>query len=264
MSKFCYWSVAYGQHAKMMATAIASARAVGVTEEFHVWTDQDIPGAVNHPIGVFDKDHYLFKFRFLLNEVSKLGFDYFVFLDADNYFIKHPGVATFDSLLRQNKWFVQLESDCTSPYVKRGDWWGCPIKWYPLLLRYHGVESKRIYNTNAGFWIVRKEAIAEFYQKAMAFFDFARNELHLVNFTEEPPLAFVGHFVDDPDLNNFASTNSVWASDWTGHFKGRLPDAQYWDFEDYMTGERRRVQPAIIHAMRSKDALIKGMVATTT
>ena len=26
----------------------------------------------------------------------------------------------------------------------------------------------------------------------MAFFNFAREELHLVNFTEEPPLAYVG------------------------------------------------------------------------
>lgn len=258
MSKFCYWSVAYGNHAKMIEATIASARAVGITEDFHVWADKDVKGAISHPCGVFNKDHYIFKFKFLLDEVSKLDYDYFIFIDADNYFVRNIEGSTYDAMLRSNKWFVQLESNCTSPFVKRGDWWGCPIKWYPLLFRYLGVKSEKIYNTNAGFWIVRKEAIKEFYDKAMGFFNFARNEMHLINFTEEPALAFVGHFVDDPELNNFGATCDVWASDWTGHFKDKLPTKDHWDFEDYMTGERRRVTPAIIHAMRSKDALVRA------
>jgi len=225
----------------MMSSAIASARRCGVTEPFHVWTDRQIPGAICHPCGSFDRSFYLFKFRFLLEQVSCLDYEYFVFLDADNFFVRHPGAGTFERLLRSNPWFVQLESECTSKFVTRGDWWGCPIKWYPLLLRYHGVTSTKIYNCNAGFWIVRKEAIAKFYKMAMDFFTYAREELHLVNFTEEPPLAFVGHFVDDPELNNFAATQGVWASDWTGSFKDRLPDGSYWDFEDYMSGGKRLV-----------------------
>ena len=46
MPKFAYWSVADGNHAKMMATCIASARLAGVQEEFHIWSDQEIPGAI--------------------------------------------------------------------------------------------------------------------------------------------------------------------------------------------------------------------------
>ena len=129
-----------------------------------------------------------------------MDYDFFVFLDADNFFVRDPGQGMFQRLLRNNSSFVQLESECTNKFVVRGDWWGCPIKWYPLLLRYHGVKSAMIYNCNAGLWIVRKDAIHEFYTKAMAFFTFAREELHLVNFTEEPALAFVGHFVDDPAI----------------------------------------------------------------
>jgi hypothetical protein len=242
----------------MMATSIASARLHGVTEDFHVWTDRNIPGAICHASGNFDHRLYLFKLRFLVNEVAKLDYDYFVFLDADNFFVRHPGHGIFDQLLRDNDWFVQLESLCNSKFVHRGDWWGCPIRWYPLLLRYQGVKSEKIYNCNAGFWIVRKPAIATFYEKAMNFFNFAREELHLVNFTEEPPLAFVGHFVDNPELNNFDATCRVWASDWTGQFANRLPTGEHWDFEDYMSGERMRVNPAIVHAMRSKDALMRG------
>ena len=259
MANFCYWSVADGDHAKMIATTIASARRVGVKEDFHVWSDTDIPGAISHPSGAINKDHYLFKFKFLLNEVSKLDFEYFVWLDADNFFVRHPGKGTYDHFLRGNKWFVQLESDCTSKFVTRGDWWGCPARWYPLLMRYHGVKSKRIYNCNAGFWIVRKEAISEFYERTLNFFEFCREELHLVNFTEEPPLAFVGHLVDDPEQNNFSSTYHIWASDWTGQFGDNLPNGREWWFEDYMSGEKKRVNPAIVHCMRSKDALIRGI-----
>lgn len=256
--RFAYWSVADAEYAKMMETSVVSARAAGIVEDFHVWTDETVRGAVCHPSGVFDKNRYMFKFKFLRDEVSRFDYDYFVFIDADNYFVRHPGQGTFDRLLRDNKWFVQLESDCTSPFVKREDWWGCPIRWYSLLLRYHGVTAKRIYNTNAGFWIVRKEAIAEFCSRGIEFFEYCRNELHLVNFTEEPSLAYLGHFVDDPEQNTLCATSSVWASDWTGHFNDRLPDGRSWQFEDYMSGERHRVNPAIVHAMRSKEAMIRG------
>ena len=258
-SRFCYWSVADGEHGKMIRTTVTSARRNGVTEDFHIWSDIDIPGADVHKSGIFSKEHYLFKFKFLLNEVSKLDYEYFVWLDADNYFVRHPGDGIYDRLLRQNKWFVQLESNCTSKFVKRGDWWGCPIKWYPLLLKYHGVSAKTIYNCNAGFWVVRKEAIQEFYKKTTDFFDFCRNEMELLNFTEEAPLAYVGHFVDDPELNNFAATQSTWACDWTGWYSNRLPDGKEWDFEDYMSGEKKKVNSAIVHCMRSKDALVRGI-----
>lgn len=256
--RFAYWSVADGDYSKMTETMISAARGVGVEEDFHVWTDDTVRGAICHRSGAFDKQSYMFKFRFLLEEVSRLEYDYFVFLDADNYFVRHPGDEAFDRLLRENKWFAQLESDCTSQFVRREDWWGCPIRWYSLLMRYHGVTAKRIYNTNAGFWIVRKEAIEEFCTRGISFFEFCRSELHLVNFTEEPSIAYLGHLVERAEENTFAATCSIWASDWTGHFKDRLPDGEPWQFEDFMTGEKHRVNPAIVHALRSKNAMIRG------
>jgi hypothetical protein len=268
MPKFAYWSVADGNHAKMMATCIASARNAGVQEEFHIWGDQEIPGAVNHKVGRFNKDSYIFKFRFLRNQVKEAlkDYDYVVWIDADNYFVRHPG--DFTDLLRDNKWFIQLESEMTSPLVKRGDWWGCPTQYFPLLVRYFLLRNgtpdttewsgKRIWNTNAGFWIVRTSAIVEFYQKAMEFYEYARNGLKLASFTEEAPLAFIGHMVDDPELNTVGTTNDTWACDWTGQYKDRLPDGKQWSFEDYMSGEKKNVNPAIVHAMRSKDAMVKA------
>jgi hypothetical protein len=260
--EFCYWSVATGDHAKMFRTCIISARRVGVTEDFHVWTDEPWdtlgdPGVFFHHIEELSNDHYLFKFEYLKEEVSKLDYAYFVWLDADNFFVRKP--RPFDKLLRDNKWFVQLESKCEGQFVKRDDWWGVPIKWYKVLLHYRGVpQDQPVYNTNAGFWIVRRESIDEFYNKAIEFYEFGRNELHLLDITEEVALAYIGHFVNDWKLNVYKNTNNYWASDWTGQYVNKLPMGEVWTFEDYMSGEKNKNSPAIVHLMRAKELLIKG------
>jgi hypothetical protein len=243
-----------------MKTCIKSARAAGVKEDFHVYSDREIFGAINHPCGNYNKKHYLFKFRFLLNEISKLNYDHFVWLDADTYFVRHPGEGTFDLLLRDSKIFVQLENECTSKLVKRKDWWGVGIKYYPLVMWHMGVESKKIWNTNAGMWCVRKEHIQEFYTKAMEFWSYCYHELCVDTVTEEIALAYVGHIMQtDLEQSTFDNTCQVWATDWNSNFKDRLPDGKEWEFEDYLTGEKKKVNPSIVHAMRSKSALIKGI-----
>jgi hypothetical protein len=37
-----------------------------------------------------------------------------------------------------------------------------------------------------------------------------------------------------------------------------MPDGSFWDFQEYMTNERINVNPAIVHAMRSKNALVEN------
>lgn len=60
----------------------------------------------------------------------------------------------------------------------------------------------------------------------------------------------------NPYAHTLRRTAELWASDWTGCFRDRLPDGQSWCFEDYFTGEKLPVNPAIVHAMRSKPALV--------
>ena len=130
--KFCFWTVADGDHAKMAQIMVRSARQVGVVEDFHIWTDlPSIEGAITHDCGNFNKQSYMFKFAFLKDKVSQLDYDYFIFIDADNYFVSHPGDLTH--LMVGNKIFCQMENEITSPNVKRQDWWGCPIDKYQAL-----------------------------------------------------------------------------------------------------------------------------------
>jgi hypothetical protein len=172
MKTFMYWTIGDGKHGKMAATLVASARRAGVTADFHVWTDlPEIPGAIVHPCGNFDKTLYMFKFHFLKNEVSKLNYDHFIFLDADNYFTSNPG--DLGEMMGNSKVFVQMENEVNSN-SKRRDWWSCPVNEYSTFMQSVGVKPGKMYNCNAGLWSVAKSAVDEFYEKATYIF----NESH--------------------------------------------------------------------------------------
>jgi hypothetical protein len=255
---FCYWSVADGDYAEMFKTTVRSARAVGVREDFHVWTDRQIPGAMTHDSGQCDKRLYLFKFEFLKKSAALLEYDYFVFLDADNYFVRHPGDVL--AALHGAPVHVVLEADCTRATNTRADWWGCPLPKYVSLMRRQGVRSRAVYNTNAGFWIVHREAVERLVQLAMEFWESCRNAGY--EFTEEAPLAYAGHMLcGNPYVHTLESRTHLWASDWTGHYADLLPDGRPWHFVDYMDGHSVLVDPAIVHCMRSKAALIRAAAA---
>ena len=250
---FCYWTVADGEHALMAQTMVNSAKKCGVKEDFHIWTDiENIKGAITHKSGNFDKTLYMFKFNFLKNFVSKLDYDYYVFLDADNYFVHNPGDITF--LMNEQKIFAQMENEITSPKTKRPDWWGCPVSDYRDLFMGAGLEPETIYNTNAGFWIVDKNYTDEFYNIAVNFFLYAKNKGYK-DLTEEVSLAFLGHCMQHPESRTLDKTSWLWASDWTGYWSNSLPSYVYWDFEDYMSGEKHQVKSCIVHCMRSKHLL---------
>lgn len=254
--KFCYWTIADESHALMAKTMVQSARNCGVKEDFHIWTDlPHIHGAITHPCGNFNKSLYMFKFEFLHKYVKLLPYDYYVFLDADNYFVHHPG-NFIETLMPNQKIFVQMENEITSPRVKRPDWWGCPVEKFRDLYEETGLFIDKIYNTNAGFWIVDRRFIDEFYNITFNFFFFAKTKGYK-DFTEEVSLAFVGHCMQNPQSRILEKTSWLWASDWTGFWKDKLPTYDFWTFEDYMTGEKRDIKSCIVHCMRSKDILIE-------
>jgi len=257
MYNICYWSVADNEfgHDKMMVTLIDSARKVGIKENFHVFSNVPIKGAITHDSGSFDKKHYLFKFDFLL-EMKKLMYDYFVFVDADSMFLKNIEADDLIKYCHNSPVHITFEGDCTNPEALREDWWGCPLAEYSQLMWDKGVKSKKIYNTNAGFWIVHRDAIDSLCRLAREFWDHANSKGY--PFTEEAPLAYAGHMLCG-DANNHLLTKNpeLWASDWLGHFADRLPVIEEWGFHDYMTHEIIKVNPILVHAMRSKQKMIE-------
>lgn len=253
--RYCYWTVADGNHGLMAKTLLRSMRQVGVKEDFHIWTDhREIDDAKIHSCGSYDKTLYMFKFHFLRREVKHLDYDYFIFLDADNYFVRHPGDLSL-LINNDNKIFVQMENQVNSPQVKRDRWWGCPIAKYINLIKKYGSIHSDVWNCNAGFWIVRKVDIDSLCDLAEKFYK-DTHALGLHEFTEEPCLALLGHVFQNPYDRTLDRTSWLWGSDWTGQWSGRLPENKAWQFEDYLSGEKLMVHPAIVHCMRSKEAML--------
>ena len=89
----------------------------------------------------------------------------------------------------------------------------------------------------------------------MEFYHFCNERAY--RFVDEPLFAYAMHMLcSDVRAHTLRETADLWASDWTGQFRDRLPDGDPWWFTDYFTEERFPVNPAIVHAMRSKTALI--------
>ena len=249
---YCYWSVADGYYSQMMKSCIRSARAVGVKEDFHVFSDTNIPGATCHPAGDFNKACYLFKLTFL-KQIAELDYDYFVFLDCDNWFVRHPGNLL--NLMKGSPIHVLFECDCTRESNERGDWWDCPLDEFVRLMTDLGVKSRSIFNVNGGFWIVKKSAVERVYDLARSFWYYARDEGY--EFTEEAPLAYAAHMlIGNPYAHTLRTNRETWVSDWTGHYDDCLPDGKSWDYVDYLDFSLVRVSPAIVHCMKSKQAMI--------
>ncbi|MCI0539760.1 MAG: hypothetical protein L0Z50_31515 [Verrucomicrobiales bacterium] len=254
-AKYCYWTVVDGEYAEMAKTVIWSARNVGVLEDFHVWTDREVSGAICHEAGKFDKSGCLFKLTYLRNAVQVLNYDYFIWLDSDSYFVRNPGNIL--KVMGHSPIHIALERDLCCPENRRPNWWDCPNATFAELMRAKGVRSNSIFNVNGGLFIVQHDVIETVFELAFDFWQFANSKGYAFN--DEPLLAYAMQMLcGNPYIHTLRKTADLWASDWTGHFEGKLPDGQPWWFVDYFTGEKLAVNPAIVHAMRSKDALIQA------
>ncbi len=250
-SRFCYFSASTSENGStMIGSMIKSARAAGVTEDFHTFTRTPVDGAgvISHP-----SDHrpwyHMRKIEILRDELASLDYDYFVWLDSDTWFTRHPGDLL--PLLRQNPVWIQMESEMTSELNRQGDWWGARFVDLFKYFRSKGVKSDKLWNTNGGMFVVRREAITDFSKLAFTFYDELKQRWKTTE--DETPLAIVGHLmVEDPSLNTSKASGWTWCCDWMGRFKDQLPDGKPWLAEDWMTGETRIVNAAIVHAMRSK------------
>jgi len=258
LANYCWWSIGDGDHGKMLRSVVRSMKEHNIEGDIHLWTDQDeIPGATVHKIGTnsFDKQHYMFKFHFLREKISKLPYDYFIFLDADSYVVNE---LPYDPIMMMQGSPIHsfLESSTSNLKNKRFDWWGCWLPHYEQLMRECGVISDRVYNVNAGFWIVHKEAVPRICELVEHFWNYCKGKG--VVFTEEAPLAYATHMLcGDAENHTLLNFTDMWASDWTGEFANELPTYRDWNFEEYFTGEKIKVKSSIVHCMRSKNALVK-------
>ncbi|WP_010588021.1 hypothetical protein [Schlesneria paludicola] len=245
-----------GQDNAIIATMLRSMREAGVKEDLHVFSPEPVAGAIHHKIKQgYPWKHHMAKLEFLA-ELTGSSYDYCVWLDSDNYFTRDPG--DLKPLIRENPLWVQMESDATSPKVRQKDWYSLSYPQLVALFREEGVKSPAVWNSNGGFWIVRTSEIVRVVSKAFELYE----RFHAKgwkNAPDEMVLACIGAmWVDDPYLNTNERTCDIWACDWIGRYRDRIPDGRPWLYEDWLNGSTRTINPAIVHAMRSKTAMAIG------
>jgi hypothetical protein len=251
--EFCFWSVATGPYAEMAQCMVDSARSVGVFKTFHLWTDRKIEGAVCHPSRASAVKERYVQLKLLYTQVRKLKYDYFVWLDADTIFVRHPGDVL--RVLHDAPVHASLESNTAQPDPLQPQWGICALPNFTKLMRFKGVRSDAIFTVNAGFWIVHREVIENFCVLAWDFWEFCK--LVGYRFGVEPLLAYVTQMLcGNPYLHTLKSTADLWAPDGVGRFSGSVPQAGGWNHKDPFSGEAFNVNPAIIHAPCSKRALV--------
>ena len=250
---FCYWSIATGNYSQLLTALVASARAVGVTEDFHVWTDHPVPNAVCHPAGHFDNWGWLFKLVFLRDEVAKLDYDFFVFLDADSWFVRQPENPS--RWIQDTPIHLTLGADLTRA-DSHTHWWEYAAETHIALMRSAGVRHRPIYSVNAGMFIVRRDAIPLVYSLACQYWSLCHR--HGVLCVDEPVLAYVAQrLCPDPIPHTLGATHDFWAIDGNGVFAKRLPEGRPFRFRGFLNQYDLELNPAIVHLVRGKNPMLE-------
>lgn len=254
--KTLIWSVAWGDYRYMMQALMNSVRNVGIEHDILTFSDEPLSGVVScemdKSIQMDFKQYWKF---FYLRKLATLDYDIFVFIDSDHYFVRKPQ-KDFCEIIGDDPWHSFLESPLNAPETKRGDWWGLPNSAMVSLYRDFGVIQNTVYNTNGGIWICNKKFIEHASKTGLLFRDFQKGKG--LDLPEEVGIAILSHmFSKDYTKRLHSNYTDTWASEWTGELKDKVPDGSSWIFQEYMTHQKFTLNPAIVHAMRSKSALTK-------
>jgi len=114
---YCYWSVCDGEYGSMMEHCVRSARRAGVFTPFHVLCDRVLDGCECYDAFRIEKADGLFKLHYLKAGMSRLNYEYFVWLDADSLFLRKP-VDILSALCRAPL-HVPLEENLSALAVDR-------------------------------------------------------------------------------------------------------------------------------------------------
>lgn len=282
--RYCYWSVATGPYSQLMEQCVASARRSGVFKEFHVLTDREIKGCECYDAQTVDMADGMFKLIYLKAGMTKLLFDYFIWMDADSVFVQNPrnvleclGKSPIHVPLATNLSakvcqtacspeddVAQIEvinptmptanatdalSDTPAPLFKLEN--AAPTLRIPNVAQYvdlmtgAGVQNP-VYLSHGAFWIVHREAIDRVIELAREFRTVAVQRGYAINVS-----ACLGYAMQmlcaDPVPHRVKARPDLWASDDQNRFVGDFAEKPRWLINDEATGESFEVSPSIIH-----------------
>jgi hypothetical protein len=252
-ARYCYWSVCDGPYGAMMEHCVATARRCGVFKEFHVLTDRPLAGCESYDAFHFEKGHHLFKLHYLKVGMSRLNFDWFVWLDADTVFVRQP--MDLLGCLGRSPLHVPLET--TLEGVVEGQVWnGIPVEVVRELMTGQGVP-KPVHAGSSAFWIAHHDAIDMVYDLAMGFWHKAKESGRELDVSVALSYA-MQMLCADVERHRVVARPDLWAGDTTERFADMPPDGDPWDWKAAPWTESVEVRPALVHLPRSREKRIEG------
>jgi len=250
------WSVAWGDYAFMLQSLVSSLRRTGFKGRIVAFADRPIKDAEYRPLdSSIELDQLQFwKFDYLCKHMAKEPGKNLVFIDSDHYVVRNVS-ELLPKIFNYGPWHSFLEGPMNTQHTRREDWWSCPNSEFVSMCRDFGVMQGEIRNSNGGFWGVTSEFAETSKRVAIEFHEFARKRGHV--FPEEVSIAVMTHMFTEDHSARFAEKwLQLWGTEWTGTLADKVPDGNPWKLVNYMSGETSLVNPAIVHAMRSKNSLI--------
>ena len=203
MKKYCYWSVATGNcHSRLMENCIESARSHGEFADFIILSDRELVDCQCYDAHEPSFNNGFFKLHYLKAGMTRLRYEYFVWLDADSLFFRRPmnildpvSISPLHTPLRKH-----------SPSCPQRAWRDTPRQRIVDKLKQYGVEEVE-WTSISSFWIVHHEAIETVYELAMGFFNLLREDNITVNVDIALHYAMMT-LCGDPDRHIINNTNT--------------------------------------------------------
>lgn len=277
--KYCYWSVCDGAYGAMMEHCVRTAREAGVFKEFHVLCDRPLEGCECYDAYQFDKTCGLFKLHYLKVGMSRLNFDYFVWIDADTVFARNPVNVLGAS--GKSPIHVPLEASLTA-FLASGSSqreetqadFGFPICDFGFgrqhagafatlhdsqtlrqlheLFRQEGIVNQ-VYVSGSAFWIVHHDAIEAVYELALGFWHKGKEAGLALDVSAA--LGYAMHILcADPEAHLLTAHPELWSGDNEGWFREQLPHGAPWLWRHPLRADAAEVHPAILHRPQSSRA----------
>jgi hypothetical protein len=232
-----------------MEKCVRSARQAGVFKPFQVLTDRPLAGCECYDAFQCDKADGLFKLHYLKAGMSRLNFDYFIWLDADTVFARNP----VDALgpLGRSPIHVPLETNL-SALAEDHEWKG--VSGFRLREVFHREGlAEPVYFSRSAFWIVHHEAIEPVYELALRFWHQARQAG--LKAGVDAALGYAMHLLcADTEAHLLAKHPELWGSDDGGRFEAAPADSGPWQCGRRPGPSVPSVLPAIIHLGRRSGA----------
>jgi hypothetical protein len=247
--KYCYWSVATEEYGALMEQCVRTARAAGAFKPFHVLSDRPLEGCECYEAYQCDKSDGLFKLHYLKVGMTRLNFDYFVWLDADTVFVRNP-VDVLGPLGR-SPIHVPLETNLSTLSEDR-EFKGVSCFGLREVFQREGL-TKPIYLSRSAFWIVHREAIETAYDLALGFCGRAKDAG--LKAGVDAALGYAMQILcADKEAHLLARRPALWGSQDTDCSGAAAADAGSSQRADLSDSSPRPASPAILHLGRRSSA----------